>query len=213
MDDLAELRVERFLNQLADRSPTPGGGGATALVGALGCALARMVATYSIGDKTEQTVRARVEAVLTRLHRADELTRALITQDAVAYNAMTEAARAARKDPSARSAFEETVLAAIAVPMEMAALASNALAAMDELKVITGKYMLSDLGISAVLADATVRAARYTVHVNVPELADDTRRAAILSEIDRIMENSARLCESIERFVQSRLETRPGDSR
>ncbi len=47
MDDLTKLTVESFLDEVADRTPTPGGGAVSALAGALACAMARMVAAYS----------------------------------------------------------------------------------------------------------------------------------------------------------------------
>lgn len=217
MDDLTKLTVDSFLDQLAERSPTPGGGGATGVAGALACALAHMVAAYSVGKKTEPAVRTQVEKAVSHLHHADQLLRALITQDATAYADMAEAARSRRLQPArtsaAQSTYADAVLASIAVPMEMAAVVSNALAAMDEFKELANRHLLSDLGIAAVLADATARAARYTVRVNVPELAEAAKRSRILTEIDGIAENCRRHCESIEAFVRGHLENDPADNR
>lgn len=213
MQELTQQSLERFLNQLADRSPTPGGGSATGVAGALGCALAQMVVAYSVNKKTAPDVRVEAEAASSRLRRADELIRALISQDAAAYAAMTDAARSAKEDSSARTAHQDAILAAIAVPMEMAALASNALAVMDDFKAQTSRYLLSDLGIAAVLADATVRATRYTVRVNARELSDGARRAAIQEEIEQITDHAARHRASIEAFVCDDLETDRADGR
>ncbi len=230
MDDLTKLTVESFLDEVADRTPTPGGGAVSALAGGLACAMARMVAAYSepnrdrkeaanpnhdrkeaanppsVNKHTKAPVPSKVQAAATALHRADELSRALITQDAIAYTEMTGAAKAARGDPSKKPAYDQAVLAAIAVPMEMAAVASNALSTMDELKSIASRYLLSDLGIAAVLACATARAARYNVRINAPELADPATRARILAEIDRIVDHCEDSRASIEGFVGAGLE-------
>lgn len=213
MDDLTERAVESLLNEVADRTPTPGGGSVTAVAGALSCALARMVAAYSVGKKTEPNVRARVETVAGRLHRTDQLLRALVTQDAAAYRNMTTAAKAAKENPSAQTAYSQAVLAALAVPMEIAAVSSNALYAMDEFKTIASTYLLSDLGVAAVLAEATVRAAKYTVHVNLRELDDAETRTRIATEIEDIVKNSRRRLESVEGFVHRHLESHAADSR
>ncbi len=205
MNDLTELGVEQFLDQTAARTPTPGGGGVTALAGALACAMGRMVASYSVGKKTEPAVAEQVQQVALQLERADQLLRGLITKDAEAYTAMTDAAKAARADASKRGAHQDAILAAIAVPMEMAAVSSSALTTMDELKAIASKYLISDLGVAAVLADATARASRYSVLINLGDISDEAAAGKISNEIDAIIEHCGAHRRSIEAFVGERL--------
>lgn len=205
MQDFATLSLEEFLDQTADRTPTPGGGSVTGMAGSLACALAGMVAAYSVGKKTDPQKKTRVETVALQFHRADQLLRALITQDAIAYSAMTQAAKTAKGDGAA--AYQDAVLASLSIPVEMAALASNTLTTLDEFKQDASRYLLSDLGIAAVLAEATARAARYTVLVNVAELTDPAQRRKLLGEIDIVLEHCASRCESIEAFVAAHLET------
>jgi len=97
--------------------------------------------------------------------------------------------------------------------MEMAAVVSNALTTMDELKPVASRYLLSDLAVAAVLADATARACFYTVRVNAREVSDTATRAKLLSDIDEITEHCARRRESVETFVREHLEDRRIDSR
>ena len=162
MDDLTALSVDRFLDAVAERTPIPGGGGVTAAAGALSCAMGRMVAAYSVQKQTDPAVRARVESVAQRLRNADELFRALVTRDAEVYTRMTAAAKKAREDPGARGNYTEAIVAAIGVPLQMAALAADALSAMDECKTAVNRYLLSDLGVAGVLAEATARAAGHS---------------------------------------------------
>lgn len=213
MDDLTKLSLENFLDRTADRTPTPGGGGVTGAGGALACALARMVTAYSAGKNTEPDDRARLETTAGLLHRADHLLRALITQDAAVYTNMTEAAKITKDNPSSRAAYYDAVLAAVAVPMEMAAIASSVLTTMDACKNVISRYLLSDLAIVAVLADATARAARYTVQVNARELRDIAERAKFLSDSDDILEHCARHRDSIETYVRGHLENTAPTSR
>ena len=151
-----------------------------------------------------------------RLHRADQLIRALITQDATAYADMVahrKEAKAAGDDATAQTAYAAAVLAALAVPMEMAAVASNALATIDEFKTAANRYLLSDLAIAAVLADATARAARYSLRINAFELSDGPTRVEILANADRIVERCTHHLESVESFVRDHVENDPSDSR
>ncbi|UCE59956.1 MAG: cyclodeaminase/cyclohydrolase family protein [Phycisphaerales bacterium] len=213
MDDFTQLNVAKFLDQVADRTPTPGGGGVTGLAGAAACAMGRMVAAYSVGKKTGPEKRRQVEAVMAHLARADQLMRALITRDAEAYKTMADAAKAKGEDPSTQSAYQDAVLAAIAVPMEMAAISSAALSTMAEFAGIASKYLISDLGIAAVLADAAARAAAYSVLVNAREITDASVKAKVLSDLGAMLEHCAQHRESIEATVADRLEIDPPASR
>lgn len=205
--DMADLKLDSFLDQLAERTPTPGGGGATAAAGALATALARMVAAYSIHKKTTPEIRLKIEQAARQLHSADQILRALITQDAVAYERMTEAGRNARSNPETQPAYQEAVLTAVGMPMEMVAVATQALDTMDSIKEIASRYLLSDLAVSAVLADATARAARYTVRINLAELTDTDMRKKLSSDVDQMLQRCDRSRESIESFVRTRLES------
>jgi len=210
MEDYAKLSIDDFLNRVADRTPTPGGGGVTGLAGALSCAMARMVAAYSKRKDATSEDQAAIESVLTKLRRADEILRSLISQDAAVYEKMTSARKASeandRKDSDLEACYQRTVLEAVAVPMEMAAAASMAITEMDKFKDLASRYLLSDLAIAAVLARATARAARCTLWVNVAEITDGDQRAKLMTNIDRLILHCASHLTAIEAFVHRSLE-------
>jgi len=199
--------LESFLDATAERAPAPGGGAVASLVGALGASLSRMVTAYSVGSDTTPKDKGLVEKQATRLHRADQLLRALVTQDAAAYEAMTKARKESKKDPTRRPAYQKAVLEAIAVPMEVAGLASDILAAMDELKSGANRYLLSDLAAAGVIAFAAARAAEWMVLTNVPELDDPAMRRRLKDQIDRTLMHCRDHEVSIERFVHDTLES------
>ncbi len=207
MEDFTRLNVNEFLDKIADRTPTPGGGAVAAATGALACALAKMVTNYSVGKKTEEGMRKRIEELAIHLHRTDAILRALITQDAIAYKQMTQAAKSAKKDPSKQGDFQKAILSAIGVPMETAATASNALATMDAFKTLASRYLLSDLGVAAVLAEAAARAAAYSVRINLHELTDPSQKTRIASEIDTIIAHCRDKRDAIEAYVNGQLES------
>jgi len=206
MTDFTTHTLDEFLGALADRKPTPGGGAVAAATGALAAALARMVTAYSIGSKTPDAARTRLADLAAQLRAMDELQRALITQDATAYLAMTEAGRAARDNPEKQPAYQQTVLAAVSVPMEIAAVASRTLATLDDGKDVVGKYMVSDLAVASVVACAAVDAAGYLVRVNLPAIDDRSTRARIARDMEEVRSRSAIRRESIDSFVTARLE-------
>lgn len=220
MDDLANLRFDEFLRRVAEKAPSPGGGSVAGAAGALACALGQMVTSYSVGSKTDAQTRdrqsrlaGRLEAALTSLHRLAQISKALVTQDAAAYEAMTTASKHRGESDAAAGAYQEAVLAAVAVPMEIAAVSSRALTTMDEMKEVANPYLLSDLAIAAVLADATARSARYLVQLNAAELTDNGRQTAVLAEIDQTVEHCDTRRGAIEAFVCDRLEIKPAGNR
>lgn len=207
MDDFASLSIHDFLDATAKRAAVPGGGAVAAVAGALACAMARMVTAYSIGKNTPDEARTEIEKVGKRLASVDNLFRALMTQDAEAYAAMTAAAKARRSDSeSTAKTYQDAVLAAISVPMEMAALASDTLGTLDSFKTMANRHLMSDLGVAAVLADATARTAAYSVRINLNELSTSELRIRIENELDTTLARCGELRVSLEGFIKGELE-------
>lgn len=201
MTDLTKISVDDFLNALAARSPAPGGGAVAAAVGALSAAMGRMVIAYSIRERAAPPL----VAAAGRLRHADELLRALITEDTEAYDRMVSATKAARKDPSLQADAQQAILEAIAVPMQMAALAADALQTLDEVKAETNRYLVSDLGVAAVTGVAAAEAAAYNVKINAPQLQDSAARSRALEDVEQACVHARATAERIKRFVNERL--------
>lgn len=206
MDDFSELKFNVLLDRISAREPTPGGGSVAAASGALACAMGEMVASYSqpktanLADETPARHTAR------KLSRAEELFRALMVEDARAYEIMTAARKSASNDSSAEQAYQEAVTAALAVPMEIAAVASSVLHSLDDFKEDTSRYLISDLGVAAVLAEATAQAAAYSVRINLAELTDKIVAEKSASEINRITKGCTTRLLAIKSYVDPRLE-------
>ena len=186
-DTLLSTPVTAFLDRLADRAPAPGGGAAAALAGALASATARMVGAYSVDKQPDPAPREHVSRLCAELARADAMLRRLVDEDAAAYQRLSSANRAARDDPSRADQTRQALAIALAVPLEIAAVASNAIAIMRDLQPLANKHLLSDLGVAAVLADACVQAAAYSVRVNATQLGDTSARAEALGQIADIV--------------------------
>ncbi len=221
IDEGGSIRLDRFLGALASRTPTPGGGAAAGACGAIACALAEMVAAYSVakpavgGGQTSaasaSTASASTagggsppdpaQAIQARLAVCRRMLRQLMDEDAAAYEAMTAARREAKADASFKPAYESAALAATRVPMEIMAASATSLALMDELKDRASRFLLSDLGAAAAMALAAARAADYSVRVNLPGLPEGTARDAA-DEADRMLERAARLAEGVEARVR-----------
>lgn len=103
----AEQSCQGFLDALASKAPVPGGGGASALAGALGAALATMVGNYTVGKKKY----AHVEEDVRRLMAdAEEIRAQLLAQvdaDAAAFEPLSRAYAIPKDDPSREAVMEQ----------------------------------------------------------------------------------------------------------
>jgi glutamate formiminotransferase/formiminotetrahydrofolate cyclodeaminase len=172
--EAAALAPSGFIDAVASGEPTPGGGSVAALAGALGAALAGMVARTTIGKKKY----AEVQSAMQEAARQSDDVRAALTQaidaDAAAFQAVMEAYRTERDDPARPEAIRQATQHAAEVPLETARLALQAL---HQLKVVAGQGNInaaSDAAAGAHMARAAIEAAELNVRINLAGLADET---------------------------------------
>ena len=91
--------------------------------------------------------------------------------------------------------------------MKIATLSSVALELLDDFRAHANRFLLSDLGVSAVLAEATARAAAYSVWVNLPELTDTARSGALRQELAMILGRCTERRDAITAFVDASLQS------
>ena len=198
-----------FVAAVASPSPVPGGGSVVAHVGALGAALAQMVAALTIGKKKYAAVDAEMkEVALSAAALVSELS-GLVARDATAYAAVAEAHRLP-KEPAVvatlrSAALTRALLVAAAVPLETA----RACVRVAELAATVAEKgntnAASDAGVAALLAEAACKGASYNVRINVASLDDKSSGAPMLEEVRalvaRASEYAARATGAVERAM------------
>jgi formiminotetrahydrofolate cyclodeaminase len=158
--------IEEFLNAAAAKQPTPGGGSAAALTGALAASMGEMVLNYSVAKKGLENYRAEFTEALREVHNAREMMTQLMVEDQGAYEAMT----VAKKLPAGTPERLEAIMLGVRVPMTIAA---TALAILELAEKVAGKVnasLLSDLAVCVELSMSAARSAIYNVRVNVSEV-------------------------------------------
>ncbi|MGD9692870.1 MAG: cyclodeaminase/cyclohydrolase family protein [Phycisphaerales bacterium] len=192
--------VSAFLNDLAAKTATPGGGAAACLTGATAASLAHMVVAFSLGRKSLVEHQPALEAASTKLLALrDDFTR-LADEDAQAYGALNAAMKLPADDPARAATLATSARAATDVPQRALARALDLLRLAESLRPITNPYLRSDLAIAAVLADAAARASRWNIAINAPTLdeAAPGEGSAALQAAERACADAAALLESIE---------------
>jgi methenyltetrahydrofolate cyclohydrolase len=167
--------VRGFLDQLAARTPTPGGGGAAAVTGAMAAGLVAMAARFS---------EARLPGAGELADQADELRchlAQLAEEDARAYAAVLEALRLPRDASQREVQRQEALLGAALVPLEIARIGARIALMAVRLAETGNPNLRGDAVTGAVLAAASARSAASLVDINVELGGLDTglsRRAA-----------------------------------
>ena len=189
--DAGDIVPTAFLDAVSSGDPAPGGGSAAALAGALAAALAGMVARTTIGKKKY----AEVEGAMQEAARiADDLRARLaqaITDDSAAFEAVMDAYRLPKTDPTRDGAIQDALYHAAEVPLETARLAVQAL---EQLQVVATQGNLNaatDAAAGAHLAQAALESAVLNVLVNLQDLSDEAvvqafgEQAAVLRDAGR----------------------------
>ena len=208
-EGLVDLTLRRFMESTASESPAPGGGSVSAYVGALGAALATMVANLSAhkrgwDDRWEEFTEW---AERGKAHH-DELL-ALVDADTEAFNGIMAAFGLPKATDAERAARDEAVQAAtrgaIEVPlrvMEVSLASMDVMAAMAEIGLPAS---VSDAGVGALCARTAVWGAALNVRINAAGLTNDDEAAAYLERAAGMQQQAARRESEIIAAVEARL--------
>lgn len=199
--------LETFLAELAARTPTPGGGGASAIGGALGAGLAGMSAAFTSGER----YRKQEAAALKLRKRFDELRERLLQlaeEDARAYEAWMAARRLPKDDPKALAVRAKAVAKAqeqaTRVPEEILKRCAEALAAAAKLTPVCNPNLVADVASGAYLLEAAARGVCLQVAGNLDGKSARGRKR--LARARRQLAGCRTLCGRIERMAVKALE-------
>jgi glutamate formiminotransferase len=168
--------TEGFVNALAAETPTPGGGSASALAGALAAALGEMVCRLTLRRASFAPHHKTIETHLARLTGLRDRLLENVDRDARSYEAVLAALKLPQSTESERTlrqqAIEEATKSAATVPLETAELAKQTARVVEQLRGITIPQAASDLAVALYLAGAAERGAVENVRVNLPSIGD-----------------------------------------
>jgi glutamate formiminotransferase/formiminotetrahydrofolate cyclodeaminase len=166
-----------FLNDLASSAPTPGGGSAAALNGALGTALLTMVCNLTVGKKGYEEFDAELGQAKDRLLILRERFMALVDEDAESFRKVMAAYKLPKMteaDKQERNrAISEALKVAAAVPLSTMTLALEVLQLAKPIVEYGNKNSISDAGVGTMNLDACFRGARLNVLINLGGIEDE----------------------------------------
>jgi len=202
---LASMSVRDFLDELASDSPAPGGGSVSALAASMGAALAAMVAVLSHTKKGFESKQEQLDSIATRGQALKDQMLAAVDADTAAFDKLLEAMRMSKDDPARDAAITDATIAATEVPLGVLERCADVIDLCREVARIGLQASLSDAGVGVQMARAAAAGAYQNVCINLSQLTDAGKRAALLARADTVWSTSQRLHAEGEREILQKL--------
>ena len=168
--DMTMDTSRKFVEVLASDAPAPGGGGAAALVGAIGTALGNMVGSLTVGKKKYADVQ---DEIIDLKAKCDALQKELLDQveaDEVNFLPLAKAYGIPKDDPNRDQIMEEAIIIACSVPMKIMELCCQAIEYIAVFAAKGSRLAVSNAGCGAVCCKAALQAASLNVFINTKTL-------------------------------------------
>ena len=188
--DFTENSCRDFIDVLASSAPSPGGGGASALVGAIGVALGNMVGSLTVGKKRYTDVE---EDIIRCKKEADEITKRLlelVAKDAEVFEPLSKAYSLPKSTPEELAKKEEVMAVvlkdACEVPLEIMKTCARGLDLMEEFAEKGSRIALSDAGVGATLLKSALQGASLNIYINTKSMKDRVLAQQLNGETDSL---------------------------
>ncbi len=185
---------EPFLEAVAANKPTPGGGSVAALAGALGAALAQMVAGLTAGRKKYAEIEEEMQAALTQAVALRRQLTAAIADDAAAFEQVMTAMRQKElSQADKQAAIEQATIHAGEVPLRVARLSLEAAQVALRMAQVGNVNAVSDAAAGVLMARAAVEAAALNVQINGAGLQNQQLAQSWASEVKTLVAQAQEL--------------------
>ena len=201
------MTIQEFLDVLSSKEPVPGGGGASALAGALGNALGQMVANLTIGKKKYAQVEDEIKELAERMKGIQGQFTALADQDAKVFAPLAKcySLPSGTEEEKAYKAevMEARLLDASLVLMEIMEKASEMLEIMDILADKGSRMAVSDVGVGVQFIRTALLGAVMNVYINTKSMKNREKAEEMNEKAERLIKEGT---EAADRIYQKVLE-------
>lgn len=172
----AKMTVEDFVSQLASASPTPGGGSASALAGAMAAAMVEMACNLTVGREKFRDVEEELQVVLARASDLRKQMLDAVDEDTQAYDAVSSAYKLPRNTDAEKAERTAAIQVALQGATEVPARVARAASETAQLATIavqkSNPNVASDARVARLLADAAMEGAIANVEINLDSITD-----------------------------------------
>ena len=182
---------DEFVEVLSSKAPVPGGGGASALVGAVGAALCNMVGNLTVGKKKYADVEEELRGLMEQVTEIQNRFLQLIDEDAEGFAPLAKAygLPSGTEEEKAKKAeiMEKCLNDACGVPMEIM---ENCCRAIDLIEIFAAKgsvLAVSDAGVAAACCRAALKGASLNIYIKTKSMKDRKRGDELNQKCDEMI--------------------------
>lgn len=194
-----------FIEKLSTKEPVPGGGGASALMGAVSAALCSMVANLTSGKKKYAEYQEDVERILADMNTEIAACLKLIEEDAKAFLPLSRAYGIPKDQPDRDDILENALKNACQVPFDILKEARKILGTVQELRIKGSRLAVSDVGVAASACRSAAEGAAMNVFINTKLMKDREYAERVNLETKRMLEECVTQCSRVYDEIMAQL--------
>ena len=206
---IKDKTIQLFLDELASKSSTPGGGSAAAIIGAMGAALISMVANLTVGKKNYEAVEGEIRTLLVRSEELRARLTDMVKADVDVFNKVMGAYGMPKDTDEQKVKRTEAIQAALKdatdVPLACAKLCAEVINLGLPIAEKGNKGVISDAGVAVLAGYAALRSAALNVYINIGGIKDDAFVKDRSKQLEAVLAGMGELTERVYQIVKSRL--------
>lgn len=206
---ISEKTCIEFVNVLASKSAVPGGGGAAALVGAIGMALGSMVCNLTIGKKKYAEYEESVKEILVKAREIEKKLLSMIDKDAKNFLPLSKAyglPNSTEEEKKIKEEIMENALkVACEVPIDIVRVCFDAIKLHEDLVDKGSKLAISDVGVGVQCLRAAILSGQLNVVININSIKDMEYVETIRKEVNSVVEEGVKICDEVYAKVEKAL--------
>ena len=200
---------DEFVTVLASKAPVPGGGGASALVGAAGTALGKTVGALTVGKKKYAAVEEEMQELKAKADVLQKELLHLVERDAEVFEPLSKAYGMPKETEEEKAekarVMEAALKEACSVPMEIMEKCCEAIDLLVEFAAKGSVLAISDAGVGAAFCKAALEGASLNVYINTKSMADREYAESLNKKCDEMLEKYTKIAEDVFESVLGRL--------
>lgn len=208
-EKLVQKTCADFVSELATKSPVPGGGGASALVGAIAVALGNMVASLTIGKKKYIDVEEDIIRLQKRAYAIQDKLLELVDEDAKAFEPLSKAYSMPKETQSQieekERVMEDSLVKASLVPYKIMEVCIEAIDIIEELAQKGSRLAISDAGVGAGCLEAAIKGSALNVFINTKSMKNRTYADELNQKTNELLNIGTSKANEIYENVKNRL--------
>lgn len=198
---ISEKSCVEFVEVLASKAAVPGGGGAAALVGAIGMALGSMVCNLTIGKKKYAEYEDSVKSILEKAGKLEKDLLSMIDQDAECFLPLSKAyglpTNTDEEKQFKAETMERALKVACEVPINIVRASYEAIKLHEDLVDKGSRLAISDVGVGVQCLRAAILSGQLNVVININSIKDQEYVEKVREEVNQLVEDGVRICDEV----------------